>query len=552
MILPAIDAHLHFWDPRRSDHRRLSAELAPLGRPFGPDDLRPELELEGMTGAILVQASTSTAETAELLAARRTRCPSCSASWAGPTSRLRTSADVIDALRAGPGGHHLVGLSHRVDDEDDPAWLARDDVRRGLATLAAKGLALDVAVRTRELPATLEVGTAPCLTSRVVLHHLARPPIASGDLAAWGRALLALAELPNVVAKLSGLVTEADWHTWSIDDLRHPVELAVDAFGAERLMLGLGLATLPAGWLLWRRHRLRALPGGRAVGSRAGRDRRPHGHARLPPGAGSSVSPRERGRPRAARSSSPTTWAPAATRPRSTPPTAACWRRARAPYATDFGPGGKAEQDPADWWAAFCAATRTLLEETGTRPVGHRLRGHVRPDDGRGAGGRPRRGAAARPSSGPTRAPSGKPVCSPSGSASSAPTSCWGIASTRPTACPSGCGCASTSRRPGRRRPACSWPRTPSRCASPDGAAPTRPTPPAPTPGTRRPVPGRTRCWRPASIDAGLLPEVVPSATVAGGIRDGGRTGLRAAGGHAGRGRGRGWLLRRAGCRPAR
>jgi L-fuconolactonase len=71
-----------------------------------------------------------------------------------------------------------------------------------------------------------------------VLDHLAAPPIASGDLTAWGRALLPLGELPNVSAKLSGLVTEADWHTWSIDDLRHPVELAVDAFGPHRLMLG--------------------------------------------------------------------------------------------------------------------------------------------------------------------------------------------------------------------------------------------------------------------------------------------------------------------------
>jgi L-fuconolactonase len=71
-----------------------------------------------------------------------------------------------------------------------------------------------------------------------VLDHLAFPPIASGDLSAWGGALLTMAELPNLCAKLSGLVTEADWHTWSIDDLRHPVELAVDAFGPSRLMLG--------------------------------------------------------------------------------------------------------------------------------------------------------------------------------------------------------------------------------------------------------------------------------------------------------------------------
>jgi L-fuconolactonase len=236
LTLPAIDAHLQFCDPERADHDHLAAELAPLGRGFGPEDLIPELEGEGVTGAVLVQTSTSTAETAELLElAGRLPFVLGVVGWAD--LRRPDLAAVIEALRAGPGGYALVGLGHRVEDEGDPRWLARTDVRRGLATLAKEGLAFDIAVRTRELPATLALARAmPDLT--VVLHHLARPPIASGDLAAWGRALLALAELPNVVAKVSGLVTEAEWHTWSIDDLRHPVELAVDAFGAERLMLG--------------------------------------------------------------------------------------------------------------------------------------------------------------------------------------------------------------------------------------------------------------------------------------------------------------------------
>jgi L-fuconolactonase len=236
LTLPAIDAHLQFFDPARHDPAWLAMELTPLGGPFGPEDLLPELELEGMSGSVVVQAASSTEDTVELL--------EMVAAWpfvlgvVGWADLARPDLDeVIAGLRAGPGGHALVGLGHRVEDEDDPRWLVRADVRRGLATLAASGLVLDVAVRTRDLAATLAVARElPQLT--IVLHHLARPPIASGDLASWGRALLGLAELPNVVAKVSGLVTEAEWHTWSIDDLRHPVELAVDAFGAERLMLG--------------------------------------------------------------------------------------------------------------------------------------------------------------------------------------------------------------------------------------------------------------------------------------------------------------------------
>jgi L-fuconolactonase len=236
LTLPAIDAHHYFWDPGRRDYPWLGGGLAPLRRAFGPDDLRPELELEGLAGSVLVQTLPSTEESRELLAlADSVPFVLGVVGWVDLTADGVAAA--IEDLRAGPGGRHLVGLRHRVHDEIDADWLCREDVRRGLAEVDAAGLAFDLLVRTRESPAA--VATARALpTLRFVLDHLAKPPIASNDLTAWGRALLALAELPNVSAKLSGLVTEADWRTWSIDDLRHPVELAIDAFGPRRLMLG--------------------------------------------------------------------------------------------------------------------------------------------------------------------------------------------------------------------------------------------------------------------------------------------------------------------------
>jgi L-fuconolactonase len=235
LATPHIDAHLHLRDPASGDHW-LAEDIDPLVRPHGPDELRRELELEGMSGTILVQASSSTIETTALLALSSSLPFVLGVvGWADLTRP--DLGEVVDDLRAGPCGSCLVGLTYRVDEEPDPGWLARADVRRGLAALSERELVFDLAVGTRELPAALDAARAlPDLV--FVLHHLGRPPIASGDLTAWGRAILALAELPNVAAKLSGLMTEADWRTWSIDDLRHPVELAVDAFGAGRLMLG--------------------------------------------------------------------------------------------------------------------------------------------------------------------------------------------------------------------------------------------------------------------------------------------------------------------------
>jgi L-fuconolactonase len=232
-----IDAHQHFLEAGRR-YPSLPPRLAAPRTAFGPDDLRPELESHDVNGTVLVQVLSSMDESRRLLALAEV------VPWVlGVVAWVDlTAPDVpadIEALRAGPGGRYLVGLRHPVHEEPDARWLARPDVRRGLQAVATAGLAFDLLVRTRELPAATEVAHAlPHL--RLVLDHLASPPIASGELAAWGRALLAFAGATNVSAKISGLVAEAAWHTWSIDDLRHPVELAIDAFGPARLMIGSG------------------------------------------------------------------------------------------------------------------------------------------------------------------------------------------------------------------------------------------------------------------------------------------------------------------------
>lgn len=220
--VPVIDAHHHFGGPTPTDAH-------------GPDALWPELQAERVSGTILAVGESSVGRTLELLALAAT------VPWVrGVVGWVDLTDDVmgqIEGLRRAPGGALLVGVRLSLTAATDRGWLERDDVRRGLAVVGKAGLTVDLAVRTRELPAAARIcATLPHM--RFVLEHLGCPPIASGDLSAWGRSLLELAELPNVSASLSGLVAEADPRTWSIDDLRHPVELAVDAFGPERLMLG--------------------------------------------------------------------------------------------------------------------------------------------------------------------------------------------------------------------------------------------------------------------------------------------------------------------------
>jgi len=140
-------------------------------------------------------------------------------------------------LIAGTGGDRLVGIRHQVHDESDPRWLCRADVRHGLEAVREHGLAYDLLVRARELPAAIEtVRALPDL--QFVLDHIAKPRISEGKDPEWREHMPGLAALPNVAVKLSGMVTEANWASWTPADLQPFVASVVDWFGIERLLFG--------------------------------------------------------------------------------------------------------------------------------------------------------------------------------------------------------------------------------------------------------------------------------------------------------------------------
>jgi L-fuconolactonase len=214
-----VDAHQHFWDPARADYPWLTDEVALLRRRFGPEDLEPLLLEHGVRGTVVVQARHSLDETRELLAL----APGAPfvlgvVGWVDLTFDVDRQLDGLE----GP----LVGIRHQVHDEPDPEWLLRDDVQRGIAAVGAAGLVYDLLVRVRELPAALAtVRRHP--ETRFVLDHVAKRPPASAE---WARAVAALAELPNVACKLSGLLTESE--------PADTVACALDWFGATRCMFG--------------------------------------------------------------------------------------------------------------------------------------------------------------------------------------------------------------------------------------------------------------------------------------------------------------------------
>jgi L-fuconolactonase len=232
-----VDAHHHVWDLSVRDQDWITGpELAPLRRDFTLAELEPQARAAGVGASVLVQTVTVAEETPEFLAlAAGSELVVGVVGWTDLTAS--DVADTLAALREGPGGEYLVGIRHQVQSEPDPDWLTRPDVLRGLAAVAEAGLAYDLLVLPHQLPAAARAAELlPGLT--FVLDHLGKPPVGSGESEPWATRLRDLALRPNVYAKLSGLVTEADWRGWTIADLRPFAETALDACGPARLMVG--------------------------------------------------------------------------------------------------------------------------------------------------------------------------------------------------------------------------------------------------------------------------------------------------------------------------
>jgi L-fuconolactonase len=230
-MTPVIDAHLHFWRYRAEEFGWLDERMADLRRDFLPEHAESELAQANVSAVVAVQARQSLAETSWLIELMR----------ASP--RLCAVVGWVDLLAPEVGrdldrfGAELAGVRHVLQSEPDPAFMLRAEFQAGLRALSARDLTYDLLILPQHVETAIElVDRHPEL--RFVLDHLAKPRILQRELEPWASHVRELAQRPNVAAKLSGLVTEADWARWKPADFRPYFDVAFEAFGTKRLLYG--------------------------------------------------------------------------------------------------------------------------------------------------------------------------------------------------------------------------------------------------------------------------------------------------------------------------
>lgn len=230
-----IDAHQHFWnyEENAKDFVWMNDDLEDLKRNFLPEDLAPLREACRIDGSIAVQAREVQAETDFLL-----QLAKADGSIKGVVGWLDLCAQNIETLlEQYQGSVALKGFRMLIHDRPDPDFADCSDHLHGVSILNKYGLTYDLLLRTIHLPAAIRlVDKLP--DQPFVVDHIAKPAMDGSDWEAWKNGIRQIAQRPNVMCKLSGIVTEADWSNWQSSDFSPYLDTVLDAFGANRLMIG--------------------------------------------------------------------------------------------------------------------------------------------------------------------------------------------------------------------------------------------------------------------------------------------------------------------------
>ncbi|MGB5434496.1 MAG: amidohydrolase family protein [Maribacter sp.] len=228
-----IDAHQHFWHYNPVKHSWIDNAMAVIRKDFLPSDLKKVFEENDIDGCVAVQADQTLQETYFLL------------DLAKSNDFIKGIVGWVDLRDKGIGPvlekygeqKKIKGFRHIVQGEADHNFLLRPDFMRGISHLEKYGYTYDILIFPHQLGATLEfVKRFP--NQRFVIDHMGKPYIKDGFFDGWAILMKEIAKHENVYCKLSGMITEADFNSWTPEQIIPYMNVVLEVFGPDRLMYG--------------------------------------------------------------------------------------------------------------------------------------------------------------------------------------------------------------------------------------------------------------------------------------------------------------------------
>ena len=232
-----IDSHHHVWDLSvREQGWMVGDALNPIKKNFSINDLREAITGCGIDKTVVVQTVTNYDETPELL-----ELADSDELVAGVVGFLKIDAEDaiahLDSYQSLRGFKYLVGIRDIAHDYEDVKYLSKPQVIKNVQELGKRGLVYDLLTKTPHMRAAIDLVKA-CPNTKFVLDHISKPYIAKGEMQPWADQITELASFENVVVKVSGLFTEADWKNWKKEDFWPYLEHITKSFTPNRMMFG--------------------------------------------------------------------------------------------------------------------------------------------------------------------------------------------------------------------------------------------------------------------------------------------------------------------------
>ena len=227
-----IDTHQHFWNYDPKIHDWINEEMQVIRKDFLPADLAPILKENSVDGCIAVQVDQTDAETQILIReANQNSFIKGVVGWVD-----LNSTEIEAALASYTDTKVLKGFRHILQAEPK-GFMLQESFIQGLKKLQANNYTYDLLIYAHQLNLANEL-VKHLPTMPIVIDHIAKPNIKAGEIEDWKKEITRLANYPNVYCKISGMVTEADWNSWTAADLKPYLDTVVAAFGTERIMFG--------------------------------------------------------------------------------------------------------------------------------------------------------------------------------------------------------------------------------------------------------------------------------------------------------------------------
>jgi L-fuconolactonase len=235
---PIIDSHVHLWDLTRFRIPWLDDD-AILNKPYGLAQYQEQTQGIAVEGIVFMEVDVAPSYRlleAQWIAELAKKDPLIRGIVASaPLEDGEHVRSFLENLRA--IGPRIKGVRRLLQGEPDPDFALKDDFVRGVQLLPEYGFSFDICIKHHQLPGIIKL-VQRCPDTSFILDHIAKPDIKNHLFDPWRGQMQELAALPNVVCKVSGVVTEADHQNWTPDDLAPYILHVLDVFGTDRVVFG--------------------------------------------------------------------------------------------------------------------------------------------------------------------------------------------------------------------------------------------------------------------------------------------------------------------------